>query len=984
MNPIEKLASSYIYWPELEHHFQKNISFGANTLASFTDKLSQAVKAKDTNPDMEILEFYALNQHLATQRLKDGNILDENLIEAYKLYQGKVDDLSQKLFCYLFIICMAETKHSYDFNDNSNHEQDLIDWMAGYAEKFNKSPSDQKIQDMREKISDNYKKLQLSQYKKMCGTFYPQFLECFNFLDETFKKHPSDYTNTMIKRMLPSFKNSDLTIENILKTVCVIFKKKSFNKSYGGDSWQNIANHALSFATGKINSEVFVDQAFSLEHNEGSIFNKEIIFNSVDIFSTTTTISKNKTTYQSKNTIAMSKTQFVLNMQHSGEILNFLSLNNITSIQIESIINGKERVYEKLKNFDIPSSLSLFLKGIKNESANYVSSPIIKFLLIQNTQPSAINFENFLNYDKNLDEQSILNKNKKAILRLASEVSSEFSTFNGVNKISQELVFEAFDVSSIPKNKQDKNILGGKAYGLSEMNKMGLPVPKAIVWTCDNSLSFNTHTKEWSKALLSQMTGINSYNMDKDGDVMVSIRSGAPISMPGMMDTILNVGIDDSNYEKFSNQIGKYTTDACSIRFMKLFTISYMNFHTNWPKNINLAVKKFRKILDKNNIITSKGFFPLTKEQQIELSINAVFKSANSSRATAYREHHKIDNLGTSAVMQHMVFGNLNHKSCTGVLFGRDCITGKKGLIGEFLVCAQGEDVVSGEVTPQNISEMKTWNLKAYNQLAEIAEKLEEKTGKVQDIEFTIENSEVHILQCRDAIFSPQAHIKILQEKLNDNKINLKEFLLQVEHHALTPGKVVKTNQAVDFEGMCANPGVTQGICIKNEEDIILYSKQAKEQKLSLILIAQETKPEHAKLMMKSDAFITQKGGFTSHAAILSRSWNKPCIVGALDSKTLKSGSIVTMDAEKGVWKGLLTVQNRKSNPIVAKIIKAYPLQVTHLAANTINSFKDWRCFDSTITNNTEQKFSKFLDMGHLAFIKMSLATKNQFLIKNK
>ena len=410
-----------------------------------------------------------------------------------------------------------------------------------------------------------------------------------------------------------------------------------------------------------------------------------------------------------------------------------------------------------------------------------------------------------------------------------------------------------------------------------------------------------------------------------------------------------------------------------------------MNIHIDWPKNINFAVKNFRKILDDNNITTSKGFFPLTKEQQIELSINAVFKSANSSRATAYREHHKIGNLGTSAVMQHMVFGNLNHKSCTGVLFSRDCITGNKGLIGEFLVCAQGEDVVSGEVTPQNISEMKKWNLKAYNQLSDIAARLEEKTGKVQDIEFTIENGEVYILQCRDAIFSPQAHIKILQEKLNNNKINLKEFLLQVENHALIPNKMVITNQDVDFEGMCANPGVTQGICIKNEEDIIFYSKQAKEQKLSLILIAQETKPEHAKLMMKSDAFITQKGGFTSHAAILSRSWNKPCIVGALDSKTLKSGSIVTMDAGKGVWKGLYTVQNRRSNPIVAKIIKAYPIKVTHSAADNINSFKDWRCFDLTITNkNTEQKFLKFLDMGHLAFIKMSLATKNKFLIKNK
>jgi pyruvate, orthophosphate dikinase len=983
MNPIEKLASSYIYWPELEHHFQKNVSFGSNTLASFTDILSTVIKAKETNPDKEIIEFYALNQHLASERLKDGNILDEKLIETYQLYQSKVDALSQKMFAYLFTICIAESKHSYDLNDGEGIgvEQQLINWASQYATKHQIDPSEKQMQTQREKIARNYKSSQLSQYEKMCGSFYPQFVECFGFMNQVFKKYPSDYTNTMIKRMLPSFKESDLTIENILKTVSIIFQKDSFNKSYGGNSWHHIANHALNFATGLINAEVFVDQAFSLEHNEGSIFNKEIIFNSVDTFSTRTTFPKGTPTIGSGNTIAMSKTQLVLNMQHAGETLNFLALNNITNNQIDTIIESKKRVGDNLDKFDVSESLRGFFKNLKKEAENYSDSPVIKYLLSQNLQPTKINFVDFLSYTtEHGEKESILNEKKKAILELATQVSSEFSQPTFKTKSLKELVFEAFDVSRIPMDKQDKNILGGKAYGLSEMTKMGLPVPKAVVWTCENSLSFNAHPKEWSKALRSQMEGIKSYNTDKHGDVMVSIRSGAPASMPGMMDTILNVGIDDSNYQSFSDRLGKHTTDACAVRFMKLFTQSYFNLVPKWPNNINSAVKKFRKILEKNNISTSNGFFPLNKDQQIELSIHAVFKSVNSPRATAYREHNNMENLGTSAVMQHMVFGNLNHQSCTGVLFSRDCINGNKGLIGEFLVCAQGEDVVSGEVTPQNISEMKKWNLSAYQKLSDIAAQLEEKTGQVQDIEFTIENGEVYILQFRAAVSSTQANIKILQEKLNDKKISLQEFLIQVEPQALRLGKSVVTHDKVDFEGMCANPGIIQGICIKNEKDIAKYSEQAKKQKLSLILVAQETKPEHAPLMMKSDAFITQKGGFTSHAAILARSWNKPCLVGAINSLT--SGSVVTLDASQGVWKGLKTVEDKRANPIVAEIVSAYPIEITHTASDKINNFIDWREFGQS-RPATQKKFTKFLDMGHVAVMKMSLAAKKQS-IKNK
>lgn len=986
MNKIEKLASKYIYWPELENPFQKNISFGENTLSDFHPIVHKNVNSKKVDVENEIVEFYALNQYLSQQRIKDGDVMSSELIDTYKEYKNKIDNLSEKMFSYIFVISMMEARHCYDFTEETVDIDETVDeWANDYEEENGKPPSNLKIKEYTIAVTEEQAEKNCISYKKNCPPgFYPTFKKCYTFLTDLYAKNSSSYRGGMINKVLPSFKDSNIKVEEFLKTISMIFERDNFESGFGGEPWKNIAEHGLKFAKGELNAEVFVDQAFSLEHNGGCMFNKSTIFNSIDNVSINT----------GDDYISISKTQFLLNMQHSGELLNFLSINNYTKEDINSLtekLNLRDATLEGA-DVNINKSLKRFFSDIKRESANFAKSPIIREILQrEKNNLSTIDFRAFLSEQKDEygDIEEILSYTQIHVLDLAKKVTSNLNkpVRQRNNYTKKNVLFEVFDTSKIPATHQSKDVLGGKAFGLSQMNKMDLPVPKAAVWTCENFRSFDQFPDSWAKTLHKQMSGINGFNTDKDGNpVMVSIRSGAPVSMPGMMDTILNVGIDSTNYEYFSKKIGQATTDECAIRFMKLFTKSFFNKEYEWPKTLPLANKKFRKILDKFDIKTGDGEFPLTKERQIALSLEAVFQSWNSDRAVAYREHHKIDHdMGTAAIMQHMVLGNLNDKSCTGVLFSRDCIKGNKGIIGEFLVCGQGEEVVSGEVTPQNISEMKKWNPEVYKQLSEIAARLEEKTGEIQDIEFTVEDGNLYILQCRTAVSSPNAKIQLLHEKLNENKITFNEFLAHIDHTALMPDNIVNTKDPADFKGMCASPGVIKGICIRSEKDIEKYGKKAKDENLKFILISEETKPEHAPIMIKSDAFLTQKGGFTSHAAILARSWNKPCIVGSEKSKSLKIGDVVTMDAKNGhVWLGAKDIGKKKDSSIIKEIIASNlikldqsPKQEKEIAK--INNEKYWMNFGNKTkeVKPVVKKFTKFLDMGYLSVMKMSVAAKN-------
>lgn len=985
MNKIEKLASKYIYWPELDNPFQKNISFGENTLADFQPIVHKNINSKKTDVENDIVEFYALNQYLSQQRIKDGDVMNSDILDTYKAYKNKIDTLSEKMFSYIFVISMMEARHCYDFTEEKIDIEEVVDeWIDKYHDKHGNHPSNAKIKEYSKQITKKKSDKATLGYRKYCEpAFFPTFQKCYPFLIDLYSQNIVGYRNSMTNKILPYFKDSEFKIQDFLKTISIIFEKNNFEPGFGGLPWKNITDHGIKFAKGELNAEVFVDQAFSLEHNGGCMFNKSVIFNSID----------NISIKAGNDYIGLSKTQFLLNMQHSGELLNFLGLNNYTKDEINNITKKLDLKNSVLENADIniTKSLKKFFSDLKLEAAKFAQSPDIRNILQkEKNNLSTIDFHSFLNEQKDEygDIEECLSYTQVELVNLAKKVSSHLnkpvSTRAKYNK--KNALFEVFDISSIPATHQNKETLGGKAFGLSEMNKMNLPVPKAAVWTCENSRSFEQFPDTWAKTLHKQMNGINGFNTDKDGNpVMVSIRSGAPVSMPGMMDTILNVGIDDSNYQYFSQKLGKATTDECAIRFMKLFTKSYFNKEYKWPTNIDLANKRFKKMLNKFGIKTSNGDFPLTKEKQIALSLEAVFQSWNSDRAVAYREHHKIDHdMGTAAIMQHMVLGNLNDKSCTGVMFSRDCINGNKGIIGEFLVCGQGEEVVSGEITPQNIKEMNKWNPFIYKELTEIATRLEEKTGQIQDIEFTVENGQLYILQCRTAVSSPNAKIQLLHEKLNKNKITFNEFLTHIDHTALLPDNIVNTKDKAEFNGMSASPGVIKGICIKNERDIEKYTKKTKDENLKFILISEETKPEHAPIMIKSDAFLTQKGGFTSHAAILARSWNKPCIVGCESSKSLKVGDVVTMDAKTGqVWLGAKDIGKKKDSSIIKEIIASNlinleisPKQEKEIAK--VNNEKYWMNFGSKTkeVKPVVKKFTKFLDMGHLAVMKMSVAAK--------
>ena len=910
-NNIEKLVSSYVYWPELEHKFQKNINFSQNSIVNITKKALNTIKIKPKPVASDIIAFYATNQYLSEKRQANNDVLTKKDVLIYKQYANHINSFSEKMFYYILCISIGEARHCYD----------------------------------------DYKEV----HKKLKKKDY--YDENVSIALKSIMSYSSGRNSLIKKSLLLLDENKNVTIDDTLKAIYGIFDVGNFSKGFGGKPWRDIIHLAGKFASGEINAEVFLDQSFSLEHNSGSMFNKDIVFSESE--------------YLDLVDESVDENRFLLNIQHAGQMLDFLKLDNIKKLHTYKIYEDNYyNSYIAIRN------IIKMVKKYKPQNTND----------LLDDKPSNFDVKEVFSYNSSGKKKSLSGYQLKQVNIMTELLSDKIKQKITLPAVSKNY-YEVLDTNNIKKAQNKKEILGGKAFGLAQMNKMSLPVPKAIVWTCQNSISYAQDGHSWSKKLHSQMNDINSFNLDSIGNpVMVSIRSGAPVSMPGMMDTILNVGIDNTTYDYFKQKLGSNTADDCAVRFIKLFSKSFLNYDSKWPKNLSSASLKFRKLLDnynnsqakKNKILLEKGLFPLSKEQQISLSIQSVFKSWNSERAVAYRNHQGLSNeMGTAAIMQHMVLGNLNSKSCTGVLFSRDCINGKKGMIGEFLVSGQGEEVVSGEVTPQNINEMKKWNLNAYKKLEEIATMLEEKTGQIQDIEFTIEDGNVYILQCRSAVSSNIAKKALLDEKFAENKISRQDYLSSLNIPDLVSGEMVKTDKKPNFTGLSASPGVITGICIKDEKDYEKYKNKGKK----LILISPETKPEHAPLMMKCDGFLTQHGGFTSHAAILARSWNKPCIVGSETSNKLNSGSVITMDAKNGhVWYSQLEIQEVNDNELKDFVLDSVKVLENKNIKNINNELAWYELKHSVEIQPKIKNYNKFLELGNL--MKINLAFKHSAGLK--
>ena len=476
-----------------------------------------------------------------------------------------------------------------------------------------------------------------------------------------------------------------------------------------------------------------------------------------------------------------------------------------------------------------------------------------------------------------------------------------------------------------------KPLLGGKGAGLAEMTRIGLPVPPGFTITTEVCNEFYELGQKYPEGLRAQveenLKRLEEKRNKKLGDLndplLVSVRSGAPISMPGMMDTVLNLGLNDVSVQGFIKQTddARFGFDSYR-RFIQMFG--------NVVKGI--AHEKFEEVLDevkeevgakvdtdldadalqevikryKELYKTVLGEeFPQEPQEQLWMAIDAVFNSWNNERAITYRKYNKIpDNLGTAVNVQSMVFGNTGFDSGTGVGFTRNPSTGEKKLYGEYLLNAQGEDVVAGIRTPHPIAQMSQELPEVYKQLAEVAQTLEKHYRDMQDFEFTIERKKLYMLQTRTGKRTAQAAVKVAVDMESEGLITKEEALMRVGpeqldqllHRRIDPN----AKKEVVTKGLPASPGAASGEVVFDADEAKEFATQGKK----TLLVRPETTPDDIHGIIAAEGVLTSRGGMTSHAAVVARGMGKPCVAGAgemyidLDMKVFKIGDIEVKEGD--------------------------------------------------------------------------------------
>jgi pyruvate,orthophosphate dikinase len=464
--------------------------------------------------------------------------------------------------------------------------------------------------------------------------------------------------------------------------------------------------------------------------------------------------------------------------------------------------------------------------------------------------------------------------------------------------------------AGLTEGKSDmQNLLGGKGANLAEMANLNIPVPPGFSITteaCTHYLTSKGLTDEMQKEILAAVDKLEKATGKKLGDdsdpLLVSVRSGARISMPGMMDTVLNLGLNDASVEGLSSKTEnpRFAYD-CYRRFISMFSdvVLGIDFHkfekvleaqkkkSGIESDTNLSVSDLKEIIAVSKKIVSdeKGFdFPQDPEKQLFLAINAVFDSWNSQRAITYR---KINNIpgdwGTAVSVQSMVYGNMGDTSGTGVAFTRNPSTGEDKFFGEYLINAQGEDVVAGIRTPAEISTLEAQIPDAYKQLVDICETLEKHFKDMQDIEFTIEEGSLYMLQTRSGKRTARSAAKIAVDMFEEGLIDKKAAVMRVTpaqiDQLLHPMIDPKCEQKSIAKGLPASPGAAVGKVVFTSED----AEKMVEMGEKVILVRTETSPEDIGGMYVAEGVLTVRGGMTSHAAVVGRGMGKPCVVGCGD-----------------------------------------------------------------------------------------------------
>ena len=491
-------------------------------------------------------------------------------------------------------------------------------------------------------------------------------------------------------------------------------------------------------------------------------------------------------------------------------------------------------------------------------------------------------------------------------------------------------------------NAKMKNILGGKGANLAEMCSIGVPVPPGFTISTEVCDYYSKHGKKYPAELQKQIDAnismleksMQAKLGDSNNPLLVSVRSGAAVSMPGMMDTVLNLGLNDDAVIGLAKKTGneRLAWDAYR-RFIDMFGNVVMGVDHGHFEEKMAAIKKKYKVKQDSDLTASqlkelvqqyknvykkyvKKPFPTDAKEQLMAAVNAVFGSWNIERAVIYRRINKITGLlGTAVNVQSMVFGNMGNTSGTGVAFTRNPSNGGEEFFGEFLINAQGEDVVAGIRTPEPISDLKKEMPKIYEELNKIRKKLEKHYRDMQDVEFTIQEGKLFMLQTRTGKRTGIAAVKIAYDMVKERMITPQEALLRIEGEQLNQllfpvfDPVAQNKAKKIAKGLPAGPGAASGYVVFTADDAEAWKKKGKK----VILVRHETSPEDVAGMDAAEGILTSTGGMTSHAAVVARGWGKCCIAGcsalninyakkqiSVGGSTVKEGDYLSLDGTTG------------------------------------------------------------------------------------
>jgi pyruvate,orthophosphate dikinase len=504
------------------------------------------------------------------------------------------------------------------------------------------------------------------------------------------------------------------------------------------------------------------------------------------------------------------------------------------------------------------------------------------------------------------------------------------------------LIFN-FNNKKIKNIKNPKNLLGGKGANLAEMGKLGMPVPPGFTISTEVCDIFYKNKKKLPKQVLKsihlELKNIEKFTGKKFGDLknplLVSVRSGARISMPGMMDTILNLGLNDQTVKALTKKTsnGRFAKDSYR-RFIQMYSNVVLNIEGHLFESMidnqklssgvlldtqldendwDELIERFKNLVKKK----TKKNFPQNVEEQLYSAISAVFLSWESQRAKTYRKLNQIpDHWGTAVNIQSMVFGNMGNDCSTGVVFTRNPSTGENVFYGEYLINAQGEDVVAGTRTPQHITKKakitagsKSPSLeevmpKVYHNLKKTLEKLENHYKDMQDVEFTVENNKLWILQTRSGKRTAEAAIKIAVDMVKEKLINKKQAILRIDPNTLDtllhPTLDQKVEKKIFAKGLPASPGAASGKVVFTAEE----AERLNAMMQNTILVRIETSPEDIHGMHAAKGILTARGGMTSHAAVVARGMGRPCVSGSSEitidykNKLFRSGKIIVFEGD--------------------------------------------------------------------------------------